>query len=94
MGNYTPSTLTLRIAYVDDNRDRVSVTEAQDEFDRAITKVRAEAMAEGIRAIERVKELHSKTYYSVSNELYGIDPKCDECGQSYPCTTIERFEGR
>lgn len=53
----------------------------------------AEAKQEAVHAIERVNELHAKTYHSVSDELYDIDPRCDECGQSYPCTTIERLKG-
>ena len=99
MNDYTPTVKVLAAHYCNDRsagnyQERMAYeAKRHEEFDRAIAKVRAEAKQEAVHAIERVNELHAKTYHSVSDELYDIDPRCDECGQSYPCTTIERLKG-
>lgn len=52
------------------------------------------ARAEAAEAkIAAVRELHTKTYVSVDNEVWGRDPRCSKCHDAYPCSTIAALDG-
>lgn len=45
-------------------------------------------------AIMRVRELHSRIYMTIENEIWGRNPRCKECHDSYPCPTVRILDGQ
>lgn len=37
--------------------------------------------------LEAIQSLHKCTYVSVENEVWGRNPRCEECHDEYPCPT-------
>ena len=37
--------------------------------------------------LQEIIDLHKRHYESVEDEVWGLNPKCEECHQLYPCPT-------
>lgn len=44
------------------------------------------------RVTDRVRELHTEQFWRVYDEVWRTNPRCDECGQAYPCPTVRLLD--